>query len=270
MVRRAKKEYLIRSLDHTLDVLETLSRSPDGLGLAQIAREVGLHKNSVFRLLATLENRGFVERSPPAANYRLGMQAFETGYAYLHHTSLSAAAHPALALLVRDLGENAGLAVLREGYVFYQEEAVAERTVRVAPRLGSRLPLSSTASGKVFMAWMSGPALSRVLDRYFGCAGARPDDAGPPALEQARAELEAVREKGYALDLGGWEEGVNCVASPVFDFFGKVAGALSVTAPSFRLEGEVLAAAAGLVKARALEVSRRMGCFVGAGTVEPA
>lgn len=259
MVRRAKQEYLIRSLGHSLDVLEALSRSPSEIGLAQLARQVSLHKNSVFRLMATLENRGYVERNPATGNYRLGLQAFESGYAYLHHTSIAAAARPALTALARDLRENAYLSVLRQGYVFYQEEEPADRTVRVASRLGSRLPLGCTATGKAFMAWMSPAELDRILARPMPCTAGRDLPAADPLI----AELARVRENGYSVDRGGWEPGVNCVASPIFDFHGLVAGALSVTAPSYRLEGEPLAEAGRAVLRHALAVSRRLGYRVG-------
>jgi len=259
MVRRAKQEYLIRSLGHSLDVLEALSQSPAGISLAPLARQVGLHKNSVFRLMATLENRGYIERNPATGNCRLGLQAFESGYAYLHHTSLSAAARPVLAALSRDLEENAYLSVLREGYVFYQEAAAENRTVRVASRLGSRLPLGCTATGKAFMAWMSRPELARFIARPMPCTAGRE----PPSPEPLLDELRLVRESGYAVDLGGWEPGVNCVASPLFDFHGLVAGVLSVTAPSYRMEGERLLEAGEAVRRRAAEVSRRLGYLPG-------
>ncbi len=259
MIRRAKNEYLIRSLDHTLDVLEALSRSTEEMGLAQVARQVGLHKNSVFRLMATLENRGFVERNPSTGNYLLGLRAFECGYAYLHHASLAAAARPILLRLAALLAENACLAVLRDGHIFYQEEVVAERSVRVIPRQGTRIPLGFSAVGKAFLAHLPESDLARLLESAPACGPA----GAPRSPASLRAELAQVRRRGYVVDKGGWEAGVTGAAAPAFDFHGKVAGVLYIFAPSYRFSGASLEKAARELREAAEEVSRRLGYFIG-------
>ena len=91
MIKRNKSEYIIHSVDHTFDVLEAFRAEEPELGVTQLAKILNLHKNNVFRILATLENRGYVEQNPRTGNYRLGLKAFETGQAYLRHTNLLSA-----------------------------------------------------------------------------------------------------------------------------------------------------------------------------------
>ncbi len=256
MDRRPKTEYLIRSLDHTLDVLEALAAAPGETSLSGLTRMVTLHKNSVFRLAATLEGRGYLEKNPVTGDYRLGPAAFELGCSYLRHADLAAAARPVLEKLSDSLRENAYLAVLRDGGVFYLEEAPAEQTIRVASRLGSRVPFHCTATGKVHLAFLP-PAQAASLSRGPLSAQTPRTITDPRRLEE---EIALCRGRGAALDLGEWEEGVVCVAAPVFDDAGRLQGAVSVSGPEFRmgeerLRDEVVPA----VKAAAAVVSRRLG-----------
>src|SRR6266849_2391382 len=112
MVRREKTNYVIQSVAHALDVLEQFYGELDELGVTELSRKLKLHKNNVFRLLATLETRGYVDQDKDTGNYRLGMKTFEVASVFLHHLSLAKQAHPVLEQLAAETGETAYLAVL--------------------------------------------------------------------------------------------------------------------------------------------------------------
>ena len=97
MVRRDKTNYVIQSVAHSLDVLEQFFGEVDELGVTELSKRLKLHKNNVFRLLATLEARGYIEQNKSSENYRLGIKCLHLGRRYIHHMGLVRQARPILA-----------------------------------------------------------------------------------------------------------------------------------------------------------------------------
>jgi len=263
MIKRNKSEYIIHSVDHTFDVLEAFRADEPELGVTQLAKMLNLHKNNVFRILATLENRGYVEQNPKTGNYRLGLKAFEAGQSYLRHTSLLSVSHSEMASLSFELKENAYLAVLRGDYVFYLDESIAEQTIQVISRLGTRAAPHCTATGKVFLAFIDTVSLEEIL-------GSRPlERMTPNTITEMSALVEEIGKAaadGYALDEEEWSLGLKCVAAPILDYYGKIQGTLSVSGPVDRLtEKRVRDQIIPAVVDHAREISRKMGYFIGKG-----
>lgn len=103
MVRRDKTNYVIQSVAHSLDVLEQFSRDVDELGVTELSKRLKLHKNNVFRLLATLEARGYIEQNRSTENYRLGIRCLNLGRSYINHMGLVRQARPILSELAREM-----------------------------------------------------------------------------------------------------------------------------------------------------------------------
>src|SRR5918912_3861014 len=101
MVRREKSNYTIQSVSHALDVLEQFNGSVDELGVTELSKRLKLHKNNVFRLLATLESRGYIEQNRATENYRLGVRCLQLGQSYVEHMGLLRQARPIMAELDR-------------------------------------------------------------------------------------------------------------------------------------------------------------------------
>lgn len=263
MIKRKKSEYIIHSVDHTFDVLEAFRAEEPELGVTQLAKMLNLHKNNVFRILATLENRGYVEQNPRTGNYRLGLKAFEAGQAYLRHTSLLSVSHSEMATLTSELKENAYLAVLRGDYVFYLDEAIAEQTIQVISRLGTRVAPHCTATGKVFLAYMETNLREEILS-------SRPLEKMTPHTvtdkKELMAQIKKISQDGYAVDNEEWTLGLKCVAAPILNYYGKIEGTLSVSGPSDRLsERRVKDEVVPVVVGHAREISRKMGYLIGKG-----
>src|SRR6058998_2194227 len=117
MIRRDKTNYVIQSVAHSLDVLEQFVGEADELGVTELSKRLKLHKNNVFRLLATLEARGYIEQNRASENYRLGIRCLQLGQSYVQHMGLLHQARPIMGELVRQAGETTYLAVLRRGSV---------------------------------------------------------------------------------------------------------------------------------------------------------
>src|SRR5882724_11830277 len=113
MVRRDKTNYVIQSVSHSLDVLEQFFGDVDELGVTELSKRLKLHKNNVFRLLATLEARGYIEQNKASESYRLGIRCLHLGRRYIEHMGLVRQASPILAEVARKCRESTFVAVYR-------------------------------------------------------------------------------------------------------------------------------------------------------------
>src|SRR5215510_2156476 len=146
MVRREKSNYMIQSVSHALDVMEQFNGNVDEIGVTELSKRLKLHKNNVFRLLATLEARGYIEQNRATENYRLGIKCLHLGRRYIHQMGLVRQARPILGDLARQCRETAYVAIARRDGVVPLEAAEADdRSVRITPPIGMTLPLYCTA-----------------------------------------------------------------------------------------------------------------------------
>ncbi len=137
VVRRDKTNYLIQSVAHALDVLEQFFGDVDELGVTELSKRLKLHKNNVFRLLATLEARGYIEQNKATENYRLGIKCLHLGRRYIEHMGLVRQARPILAEVSRKCRESAYVAVYRrEGVVPLEAVDPEDRAVRITSPVG--------------------------------------------------------------------------------------------------------------------------------------
>src|ERR1700738_4891955 len=131
MVRREKSNYTIQSVSHALDVLEQFNGSVDEIGVTELSKRLKLHKNNVFRLLATLEARGYIEQNRATENYRLGIKCLHLGRRYIDHMGLVRQARPILADATRRCRESTFVAILRrEGVVPLESVEPCDRVGR--------------------------------------------------------------------------------------------------------------------------------------------
>jgi len=233
---REKSSYAVQAVENALDILETLAEeTPDGT-LPYLAKKLGISRNKAFRLLATLENRGLVEKEEWSGNYRLGISTVELAQRFLKNISLIKHAHPVMEGLVRRHDEAVYMTVLRGSEVLFLDMVDCDQQIKAAPLVGKRFPFFTNAAGKAIKALESRDLLEKFFHR-------RNKDI--PDLAGLEVELDTIREKGVAVDSGGLGEGIVSVAVAVRDYAGKVVGALTMLGPSFRmvasrLENEII------------------------------
>lgn len=243
----------VQSVDRALDVLELLAAAPGPLGVTEVAREVGLAPGTAHRLLGALVGRGWV-RQDEGRRYAVGPAARRLGDAAAGR--LAALAAPSLRAAVEATGETANLAALEGSVMVYLAQSPSPHTLRIFAEVGRRVPLHSTAVGKVVLAGLGPAALGALLDRV----GPLPAPRTPHTLatvEDLGAELDRVRGQGYALDDEEQELGVRCVAVPV----GAGPGAdlaLSVSGPTERLTRERARAAVPALRRVASDLAGRV------------
>jgi DNA-binding IclR family transcriptional regulator len=233
--KKPKSDYVIQTVVNALRLLEEF-HSEDELGVTELSRRLKLHKNNVFRLLATLEQRDYIEQSPANERYRIGARCLELGEAFCRSHSLLERARPILRDLARSVGETAHLALMTSFEVVHIDAEVFPQPILTPSRLGQRLPAHCTALGKVLLGLA--PEQTRQAYDQAVVAGRDLPSRTPATIVDPMKFFEHIRTvagQGFALDIEECEDGLNCVAAPVHGRDGHVVAALSISGPAFRM-----------------------------------
>jgi len=256
MAKKDKSEYIIQAVSHALDLLEQFHGDVDELGVTELSKRLKLHKNNVFRLLATLESRGYIEQNRATENYRLGLKSLELGQTFIKQMGLLRQAKPILENMVAKSNETSYVVIFKEGHSVYLDVVETDLTVRVVSRVGSRLPAYCTAAGKAQLAFMSEEELEEVLPTELKAHTA----TTLADRNKLKSQLAEIAKQGYAIDDEELDIGVRCVAAPIRDYTRRIIGALSLSGPAMRfpterIEKELIP----LVMNSAEELSTRLG-----------
>ncbi|OEV04833.1 IclR family transcriptional regulator [Streptomyces oceani] len=238
-----------QTVDRALTILPLLAQGP--ANLEQVAGRLGVHKSTALRLLRTLDEHGIVYRQRDQ-RYRLGARLFALAQEAIENLDVREIAHPHLSRLGEQTGHTVHLAVYEEQEVLYIDKVESRYPVRMYSRIGKPVAITVAAVAKLLLADLPEAerrALTDSLDYPRYTARSIPDAAA------FRKELAKVREQGWATDLGGHEESINCVAAPIRGADGRVVAAMSVSAPNVVVTAEELLALLPLVRRTAEAVS---------------
>ena len=240
MAVKPKSDYSIQTVSNALRMLESFYKA-DELGVSELSRRLRLHKNNVFRLLATLEEHGYIEQSAENERYRLGTRCLELSQSFARGNALQRRARPVLEELATKAGETAHLAVLRDYEVVHLDGVQPDRMLLTGLRVGSRLPVNCTALGKVLVGCASEKIREGLVTQMAPGSSfvARTDNTVAEA-ERLFAEFDEIGRRGFATDIEECEVGMCCVAAPVYDASAELVGAISVSGPASRLGEEAL------------------------------
>jgi DNA-binding IclR family transcriptional regulator len=248
----------VRAVERALDVLLCFSRRTPELTMTQIAEQIGIHKSTVHRLLATLEKRRFVERDSATGVYRLGIRLLQMAYLTLEQNDLRRMATPFLQRLWEEHRETVHLAVLDDVDVVFVDVIESPQRVKLAAAIGERLPAFATASGKAILACLPDPAVHKILQN--GMPRHTPRTLCLP--EALFEDLRLVRERGFAVDEQELEDGINAVASAILDSSGQPIAAVAIAGPAYRLAQERLLQIGPSISATARDITREMSMAV--------
>lgn len=233
MVRREKSNYMIQAVAHALDVLEQFHTDGE-LGVTELSKRLKLHKNNVFRILATLESRGYIEQNRSTENYRLGTKCLQMGQTYIQHMGLLQQARPIMIEVVKACHESTYVAVMRKGQVVPLDMVESDQPVRIVSHIGENLPLHCTAAGKVHLAFEPAEEMQRCL-----AEGLTQFTIHSITDREVLAEqLKGVIATGYAIDNGEHLTDVHAIAVPIKDYTRTVVGSLVISGPAYRITQE--------------------------------
>jgi len=251
--------YTIQSIDKALDLIELLA-DRGSLSLIELTELLEQPKSSTYRIVLTLENRGFISRSDEDGKYCLGYKQLMLTRNLLERNTLRSAALHEMKRLSERYGDTVNLGVLVEGSVLYVEIIESTHALRMTDSIGSRSPFHATAIGKAIAAHLP---LEAVHELVVSC--------GLPAItpntivseDKLFAELEQIRKIGYALDDQEIVEGARCLAAPVFDLHGRPLGAISLSGAMHRFTADKVPEIAEHLKEATAAASRKLGFVPG-------
>ncbi|MEJ7800914.1 MAG: IclR family transcriptional regulator [Ilumatobacter sp.] len=243
-----------KTLDKALTLLRFVVMRGEALALADVARETGLPKPTLHRLLGVLAAHGLV-RLDRDGRYHPGPVLLVYGTAYLGSTDLRRESLDLLAELMSATGETAHLGVLQPPNVVYVEKVESPQAVRMHSTIGGLSPIHSTGLGKAMLAHSNPGVIDVELRRPLE----RRTDKTITDAALLREELEVIRSRGYAIDDIENEEGIRCVGAPVFDHQGEMIGGVSVAGPDTRVTPAAADEIAPIVVDVAVRLSRRLG-----------
>jgi IclR family transcriptional regulator, acetate operon repressor len=241
----------VQSLDRAFAILEAMADAGGVIGLSQLAADSGLPLATIHRLVRTLVDLGYV-RQEPSRQYSLGPRLMRLADGSTKR--LGSLAHPYMHRVVEQLGESVNLAVLDgEEIVYVAQVQPSQNFMRMFTEVGRRAEPHTTAVGKAMLAGQSDQEVLELLKRT-GMSRRTEHTITDP--HEFLADLQRVRERGYALDDGEQELGVRCVAVVVPD--APRAMALSASGPLPRMSDDVIAEAAPMLQGAARQISAEL------------
>lgn len=228
----------IVAVDRALDILLLLYNNRQEMGVSEIGRELGLHKSTVHRTLATLEDKGFVRQNKETGRYWLGTIIYAMGLSIGEKLSLSDIIRPYARRLFEEFQEVVNVSILdkdsKNGYksIIILKEIDTSKVLSVNPHIGSSSDAHASAVGKCLLAFSKDIDLEKIkgiqLKKY--------TDNTITNWEDLMKELETIREKGYAIDNEEQEIGLFCIGAPILDRNNNAIAAISLSGPTARMK----------------------------------
>lgn len=247
--------YLVPALSRGLELLLQFNRREPELTGAELSRRMKLPRASVFRMLQTLDQMGFVERVGESATYRLGIGVLRLGFEYLAAMELTEHGQPVIEALRDQTGYSAHIVVRDGTEVVFVAKAAGHSAIFNSVQVGARFPAHATVIGRALLGGMSAQDLAAL---YAGQTLKAYTERTPTSLAQLKKLLDAESAQGYAISQGGFEAGISVVVAPVRGDAGRVPAAVSVTVPAQQIEPALAASLVAAVRHAAGQLAQRL------------
>ncbi|WP_158784867.1 DNA-binding transcriptional regulator KdgR [Pantoea sp. BAV 3049] len=225
-------------------------------GITELSQRVMMSKSTVYRFLQTMKSLGYVSQEGESEKYALTLKLFELGAKALQNVDLIRSADIQMREISRQTRETIHLGALEEDSIVYIHKIDSLYNLRMYSRIGRRNPLYSTAIGKVLLAWRDRHEVEEIISEViFTRSTARTLSS----KEELMPVLDKVRSQGFGEDNEEQEEGLRCIAVPVFDRFGVVIAGLSLSFPTIRFSEEDKAGYVKMLHQAARQISDQMG-----------
>ncbi|MFQ3646275.1 MAG: IclR family transcriptional regulator [Anaerolineae bacterium] len=246
----------IQSLARGLHILDLIANSGRSWSVTELAHALQVDKSSASRLVRTLVNYGYLQTEPGTRRYTLGKRLYHIGWQVLNLMPIRQKARAYLHRLVQDTGECAHTAVFAENKALVIDDVETETTLRVVSGTGRMIPLHCTAVGKALLAFAEVP-LPQQLQAF--------TPRTITSKDQLEAHLSETFQRGYAFDDEEFDEGIRCIAAPVYNYMGIAIAVIGISGPKVRLQDDKLGDLASTVMRAAHELSVELG-YVGERT----
>lgn len=247
---------IIQSLDRALQIIDLFDESTTELKITEISTRMELHKSTVHSLLKTLQLHGYIDQDEESGKYKLGMKLLEKGQLLLQGMDIRSLARKHLVSLSATTGQSTHLVILDGKEGVYIDKVEGERAAIRYSRIGRRVPLHSSAVGKILAAFQGRDDLARLLHNYSYTVQTPSTIHDEPTFLQV---LERVRAEGLAFDNEENEPGVRCGAAPIYDHTGSVIAAMSLSTLISAVDDALFAEYMVLLKKEAAAISQLLG-----------
>lgn len=227
-------EEKIQSIERAFKILESFPRYPNGIGLTELAHEVGLHKSTVHRFLNTLLALGYIEQYENN-KYNLTYKMYNVGSSKLQHLDLLHVSQNEIEFLSKKVNEVVHLVIQDGIYVVYINKIEADNPITMGSKIGRRGPLVNTSVGKAILSNMTNEEIYSIFNNSIK-SNLIPKDS---SFDKFIAEIEETRRTKIALDDEENEDGICCVGTTIYGLNGKIEGAISVTGPTERMKDKM-------------------------------
>ncbi len=226
---------LVPALERSLAILEVLAQSKGGLTLSQLTRYLNLPKSSVYCLLRTFEENGYLFKQTSSGKYRLTTRLSDLARCALNGMSLREKARPFLKSLSEQTGIAVHLAVVERGSCVLIEKLNPAGSYRCATWVGKQVSLHCTAIGKALAAWLPETVVERIVSEH---GLMRYNDNTICSFRKLKEDLALVRERGYSLDDEEEEIGVRCLGAPIFNGNNEAIAAVSIVGTTTQIHAD--------------------------------
>jgi len=233
----ADKKYTIQSVEKACDLLIALGNSTEELGVSELSRMLNIGKSTVWKLLNTLENKGFIVKSGNSDKYSLSIKYFQVACQYYNQKPIHTVVRGFMEKLSRKYGETIHFAVKDGDEIVYVEKLDGTFNVNIYSKIGRRSPLYAPSVGKVILANLEREQIMDFLNRVKLNAYTNKTIANKELL---MAELDGIRKKGYAIDNEEYELGIRCAGVPIKNIADKIIGGLSISGTTSRMTDELI------------------------------
>jgi DNA-binding IclR family transcriptional regulator len=243
------------AVERALSILEAAAQHREGLTNSEISRKLAIPKSSASYILRTLEKRGYLRRDQETGRYRLGLKILSLGGDAQANLDIADVALPFIRMLVEKIHLTVHLAVLDQGEAVYIEKVEAPGFFKVNTWVGRRMFLHSTSVGKCLLAWL--PKLEvETLVKQQGLKKRTPKTI--TTMSKLLADLEIVKQAGYAVDDEENSLGARCLGAPIFDAMGNVTAALGASGTLTQMDEENIPKIIEALRETSRRIARQM------------
>ncbi len=251
-----KQKIPSRAVDRALSIIELVAKSTNGLSNSDISRRLNIPKSSASYILSVMENRAFLRRDEDR-KYRLGLTFMSLTGDALKRLDVREISRPILKTFVKKSRLPAHLAILDSGHAVYVEKVESEKSfIKMDIWVGHRLPIHTTAIGKVLVSGLSDEEILEILEQRGMEKKTRKSITSPKQFLRA---IKKVREFGFAVDNEENSNDVRCIAAPIFGTNGDIIATLGTSNTILHIDEGRLPKIVELVKDAADQVSKQMG-----------
>lgn len=246
------EKYQAPSVKRAFEILRLLADTNQGLGVSELAKNLGIGKSTVHGITAAMEELGVIIRNPLNKRYTLGYTIVELGKKELARIPLREVARRYLAGLVEEIGQSAFLGIFKDHQILILDVAESTKELKITAPSGTKIPLTAGATGKLFLASMD----EKAARQHLAAKGLiQYTERSITDLDQYMHELKKVRERGFATDYGEYLQGVNAVAA-LIDLNSSLLAAIWVVGFSSSLTEEKMPVVVEKTLAAAHDIAR--------------